>query len=94
MPEAPVRETKARADAPGGKLTPELATAFDWRKIAYLVHNLDDPAVERRCRMLERGGSAVVLAGCNCPLLQLRTSWTTIATLSAQLRAGDVRPSG
>lgn len=32
-------------------------------KIAYLVHNLNDPAVERRCVMLERGGAAVKLAG-------------------------------
>ena len=32
-------------------------------KIAYLVHNLNDPAVERRCIMLERGGAQVKLAG-------------------------------
>ncbi len=32
-------------------------------KIAYLVHNLNDPAVERRCVMLERGGAQVLLAG-------------------------------
>lgn len=32
-------------------------------KIGYLVHNLNDPAVERRCRMLERGGASVRLAG-------------------------------
>lgn len=32
-------------------------------KIAYLVHNLNDPAVERRCVMLERGGARVKLAG-------------------------------
>lgn len=32
-------------------------------KIAYLVHNLNDPAVERRCVMLERGGAQVKLAG-------------------------------
>ena len=32
-------------------------------KIAYLVHNLNDPAVERRCIMLERGGAHVKLAG-------------------------------
>ena len=32
-------------------------------KIAYLVHNLNDPAVERRCVMLERGGAEVKLAG-------------------------------
>lgn len=32
-------------------------------KIAYLVHNLNDPAVARRCRMFERGGAEVLLAG-------------------------------
>ncbi len=32
-------------------------------QIAYLVHNLNDPAVERRCTMLERGGAVVRLAG-------------------------------
>lgn len=32
-------------------------------KIGYLVHNLNDPAVERRCVMLERGGATVRLAG-------------------------------
>ena len=32
-------------------------------KIGYLVHNLNDPAVERRCQMLERGGAAVAVAG-------------------------------
>lgn len=32
-------------------------------KIAYLVHNLNDPAVERRCAMLERGGAKVRIAG-------------------------------
>lgn len=32
-------------------------------KIGYLVHNLNDPAVERRCVMLERGGAEVRLAG-------------------------------
>ena len=32
-------------------------------KIGYLVHNLNDPAVERRCQMLERGGAKVVVAG-------------------------------
>ena len=32
-------------------------------KIGDLVHNLNDPAVERRCQMLERGGAAVVVAG-------------------------------
>ncbi|NCP24911.1 MAG: glycosyltransferase family 4 protein [Erythrobacter sp.] len=31
--------------------------------IGYLVHNLNDPAVERRCAMLERGGAKVKLAG-------------------------------
>lgn len=32
-------------------------------KVAYLVHNLNDPAVERRCVMLERGGAVIKLAG-------------------------------
>ena len=32
-------------------------------KIGYLVHDLNDAAVERRCRMLERGGASVRLAG-------------------------------
>lgn len=32
-------------------------------KIGYIVHNLNDPAVERRCTMLERGGASVMLAG-------------------------------
>lgn len=32
-------------------------------KIGYLVHNLNDPAVERRCVMLDRGGASVRLAG-------------------------------
>ncbi|MEO0417753.1 MAG: hypothetical protein AAF249_02735 [Pseudomonadota bacterium] len=32
-------------------------------KIGYIVHNLNDPAVERRCQMLERGGAEVRLAG-------------------------------
>ncbi|NQX93395.1 MAG: hypothetical protein HRT64_00445 [Erythrobacter sp.] len=32
-------------------------------KIGYIVHNLNDPAVERRCQMLERGGAEVALAG-------------------------------
>ena len=32
-------------------------------KIGYIVHNLNDPAVERRCAMLERGGARVRLAG-------------------------------
>lgn len=32
-------------------------------KISYIVHNLNDPAVERRCVMLERGGAVVRLAG-------------------------------
>jgi hypothetical protein len=31
--------------------------------IGYLVHNLNDPAVQRRCVMLERGGATVRLAG-------------------------------
>lgn len=38
MAEAATREGMARAAPPGGKLTPELATAFDWREIARLVH--------------------------------------------------------
>jgi len=39
-------------------------------KIGYIVHNLNDPAVERRCRMLERGGAEVRLAGfCRDPQL-------------------------
>lgn len=32
-------------------------------RIGYIVHNLNDPAVERRCAMLERGGATVTLAG-------------------------------
>lgn len=32
-------------------------------KIGYIVHNLNDPAVERRCAMFERGGAEVRLAG-------------------------------
>lgn len=32
-------------------------------KIGYLVHDLNDPSVERRCVMLERGGAEVALAG-------------------------------
>lgn len=32
-------------------------------RIGYLVHNLNDPAVERRCQMFERGGAQVALAG-------------------------------
>lgn len=32
-------------------------------RLGYLVHNLNDPAVERRCNMLERGGAQVILAG-------------------------------
>lgn len=32
-------------------------------RIGYLVHNINDPAVERRCVMLERGGATPVLAG-------------------------------
>ncbi|UUL82391.1 glycosyltransferase family protein [Sphingomonas qomolangmaensis] len=32
-------------------------------KIGYISHNLNDPAVERRCRMLNRGGAKVALAG-------------------------------
>jgi len=32
-------------------------------KIGYIVHDLNDPSVERRCLMLERGGATVVLAG-------------------------------
>lgn len=32
-------------------------------KIGYLVHNLNDPAVARRCEMLVRGGASVALAG-------------------------------
>jgi len=32
-------------------------------KIGYIVHDLNDPSVERRCVMLERGGAEVVLAG-------------------------------
>jgi len=32
-------------------------------RILYLVHNLSDPAVRRRVRMLEAGGAAVTLAG-------------------------------
>ncbi len=32
-------------------------------KIGYIVHNLNDPAVERRCRMLDRGSASVRLAG-------------------------------
>ncbi len=32
-------------------------------RIGYIVHNLNDPAVERRCVMLERGGAQVRLAG-------------------------------
>lgn len=31
--------------------------------LAYLVHNLNDPAVARRCEMLERGGAKIALAG-------------------------------
>ena len=33
------------------------------QRIGYLVHNINDPAVERRCAMLERGGATPVLAG-------------------------------
>ena len=32
-------------------------------RIGYCVHNLNDAAVERRCRMFEAGGGQVVLAG-------------------------------
>lgn len=32
-------------------------------KVGYIVHNLNDPAVERRCEMLERGGASISLAG-------------------------------
>ncbi|UVI39065.1 hypothetical protein [Qipengyuania spongiae] len=32
-------------------------------KIGYLVHNLNDPAVARRCEMFVRGGASVVVAG-------------------------------
>ncbi len=32
-------------------------------KIGYLAHNLNDPSIERRCIMLERGGAQLVLAG-------------------------------
>ena len=32
-------------------------------RIGYLVHNLNDPAVQRRCDMLERGGAVIKLAG-------------------------------
>lgn len=32
-------------------------------RLGYIVHNLNDPAVERRCKMLERGGASVTLAG-------------------------------
>lgn len=32
-------------------------------RIGYIVHNLNDPAVERRCVMLENGGAKVDLAG-------------------------------
>lgn len=32
-------------------------------KIGYIVHDLNDPSVERRCVMMERGGAEVVLAG-------------------------------
>ncbi|MDT0574674.1 hypothetical protein RM533_00590 [Croceicoccus sp. F390] len=42
-------------------------------KIAYLVHNLNDPAVERRCRMLTAGGAQVRLAGF-CRDAQLRAA--------------------
>ena len=31
--------------------------------VGYLVHDLNDPSVERRCRMLEVGGATVRLAG-------------------------------
>lgn len=31
--------------------------------IGYIVHNLNDPAVERRCKMLQAGGATVKLAG-------------------------------
>ena len=32
-------------------------------RIGYCVHNLNDPAVERRCAMFEAGGAEVALAG-------------------------------
>ena len=32
-------------------------------RVGYIVHNLNDPAVRRRCTMLERGGTSVALAG-------------------------------
>lgn len=32
-------------------------------RIGYLVHNLNDPAVERRCRMFALGGAEIALAG-------------------------------
>lgn len=32
-------------------------------RLGYVVHNLNDPAVERRCDMFERGGAKVALAG-------------------------------
>lgn len=32
-------------------------------KIGYIVHDLNDPSVARRCEMLERGGAKVVLTG-------------------------------
>ena len=39
-------------------------------KLGYIVHNLNDPAVERRCEMLTRGGIDVVVAGfCRDPNL-------------------------
>lgn len=31
--------------------------------IGYIVHDLNDPSIERRCKMLEKGGAFVVLAG-------------------------------
>ncbi|MEL7190365.1 MAG: hypothetical protein AAGK17_12490 [Pseudomonadota bacterium] len=38
----------------------------EWRhflRLGYLVHNLNDAAVERRCRMLNAGGAETALAG-------------------------------
>jgi succinoglycan biosynthesis protein ExoL len=56
---APRLGTAPPPRAAGGQEGPTLSQP----RILYLAHDLDDPAIGRRVRMLERGGALVELAG-------------------------------
>jgi succinoglycan biosynthesis protein ExoL len=52
-------------------------------RVLYLVHNLDDPAVERRVRMLQAGGAEMTVAG-----FSREVAPPTPASLAAAIQLG------